>query len=105
MSLESMFFLAHLSLPQQNIFSVFEVPPFGDLTNTRYRGLSLDRVDCLFISYNLMSQVGSGTTINTRYKDFIQPYANYLTNLGGLKVNIPNYGVFVRAPIYMEKKF
>lgn len=105
MSLESMFFAAHLTEAHQNIFSIFEIPPFGDLTHSDYRGLSLERVDCLFISYNLMTQVGAGTTVNTRYRDFIRPYEANLIAGGGSKVEIHNYGVFVRAPLSKEKSF
>lgn len=97
MTLESTFFAAFIEKEGQHTYGVFEIPPFGRLHGNSYAGLNSSRVDCIFISHELRAGVGAGTTYDTRYRDYIAPYARELLNNGGIEVKIPNYGAMIRA--------
>lgn len=98
MALESAFFGAFAQDEHQQVFSVFEIPPFGTLHSGEYFGFENNRIDCVFISDQLATSVGSGTTVNTRYKDYIFPYSREMLIGGGVEVDIPHYGRLVKSP-------
>ena len=70
MTLENTFFGAFIIKNNQKIHSIYEIPPFGKYNDSQYKGLRSDRIDCLFISYDMETGIGSGTTINNRYKKY-----------------------------------
>ena len=92
MSLESLFLASFLNNNSIH-YSVYEIPPFGNLINTNYNGLQIGRVDCVFISKSLEFGVGKGTSVQLRYKNYIKPFINVMLKNGALKHKIPNYGV------------
>ena len=75
------------------IYDVWEIPPFGNLDDSVYDGLELDRVDCLFISNNLsQGPTGKATNQTVRYKNYIRPYELELLSLGASSYKIDGYG-------------
>jgi len=84
------------------IYDIWEIPPFGNLDDSVYDGLELNRVDCLFIS-NTLSQGPTNPTTNqtVRYKNYIQPYELELLSAGASLYVIDGYG---RAVIFNKDK-
>jgi hypothetical protein len=101
MSLEHTFFGAFLDMPMDRIFDVWEIPPFGTLTNSEYSGLRPDRIDCVLVSRNLATGFGAGTNYQIRYQNYIAPYIKELQSLGAVTYDIPQYG---QATILYPKK-
>lgn len=93
MSLESLF-LASFVNKNINYYSIYEIPPFGNLNDNKdsYGGLNLDRVDCVFVSTSLETAVGGGTNSQLRYENYIKPYTDLLIKNGALKYVVPNFG-------------
>ena len=96
MTLENTFFGAFIIKNNQKIHSIYEIPPFGKYNDSQYKGLRSDRIDCLFISYDMETGIGSGTTINNRYKNYIVPYSDYLLQKGAKQFNIEHYGRLIK---------
>ena len=90
MSLESGFWGAFLNIPQSRIYSISEIPPFGHLHNSPYKGLSPDRIDCVLVSTALTKTVA--TVVQSRYQNYIKPYIDQLISSGAVKYEIPFYG-------------
>ena len=69
MSQESLFFASFVN-KNVNYYSIYEIPPFGNLNNNKnsYSGLNLDRVDCVFVSTSLETVVGGGTNSQFYYE-------------------------------------
>lgn len=75
------------------IYDIWEIPPFGNLTDSVYGGLYSNRVDCLFISNNLsQGPTGKATNQTVRYKNYIQPYELELISAGASIYKIDGYG-------------
>lgn len=92
MSLEYSYLFAFFSIPREIIFDLWEIPPFGSLGKSEYKGLRRDRIDCLFISNGLETGIGMGTNQKLRYLNYIKPYADYLLSQGAMVSNINGYG-------------
>ena len=92
MSLEPTFFGAFLDVPQDRIFAVWEIPPFGHLGNSPYKGLNPDRIDCVLVSTELATGIGMATNHQIRYQNYIKPYIDQLMSSGAIKYEIPFYG-------------
>ena len=92
MSLEATFVGAFLPIPQRSVYAPWEIPPFGQLDNSPYKGLNPDRIDCILVSYEFASEVGEATNIQIRYQNYIKPYLNNLISLGAVTYNVPNFG-------------
>src|SRR3989338_2162052 len=99
MSLEYTFIGAFMNVPIDNIYAVFEIPPFGKLGDPDYNGLRPDRIDCLLVSNNLMTNPGQSTNYGIRYQNYIKPYAKHLQDIGATKYDLPQYG---QAIIYIQ---
>jgi hypothetical protein len=95
MTFEPLFFGAFMALPLNKIYSPWEIPPFGKFGESVYSGLNPDRVDCVFISYDLANTVGAATNIQVRYENYIRPYVLQLQSLGAVTYSIPNFGQVV----------
>ena len=93
MALESLF-LASFVNKSINYYSIYEIPPFGNLNNNKnsYNGLNLNRINCVFVSTSLEFGIGGGTNSELRYKNYIKPYTNLLLENGASKHVIPNFG-------------
>jgi len=76
------------------IYDFEEIPPFGEYKNSLYKGLHEDRIDCVFYSHTLLNQRGSNKII--RYKNFIEPYINHLTNNGWKKLDLVGHQLIYR---------
>lgn len=98
MALEHTFIGAFVAEKSARVYDVFEIPPFGSLTESPYAGLATERVDCLFVSDALVAGTGTGTETFNRYHRYIRPYADLLRSRGGAGVSVPGYGHVVRAP-------
>ena len=84
------------------IYDIWEIPPFGNLDDSVYDGLHLNRVDCLFISNSLSQGPTNPTTNQTvRYKNYIQPYELELLSVGASLHIVDGYG---RAVIFKTDK-
>jgi hypothetical protein len=81
-----------------NIYDIWEVPPFGSLDNSKYSGLNVSRINCMFISKNLEETIGFATNARIRYTNYIEPYAEKLESMGAITYNIKNYGRAVVLP-------
>lgn len=92
MSLEPTFFGAFLDIPQNRVYDVWEIPPFGHLGDSVYNGLTPDRIDCVFLSDNLATTIGCATNSQIRYQNYIRPYVNHLQKLGATTYVIPSIG-------------
>ncbi|MCX6122146.1 MAG: hypothetical protein NTX44_11090 [Ignavibacteriales bacterium] len=92
LSLESTFLGAFLDIPQSRVYAVWEIPPFGDLKNSSYKGLNPDRIDCVLVSSELASGVGAGTNYQIRYQSYIKPYVSELKSLGAVTYEVPYFG-------------
>jgi hypothetical protein len=92
MSLEHTFFGAFLDMPRDRIFDIWEMPPFGTLNNSEYKGLKPERIDCVLVSKNFATNVGVGTNYQIRYQNYIVPYIKELQSLGAVTYDIPQYG-------------
>lgn len=101
MTLEGSFFGAFLDVSKDKIYEPWEIPPFGKLTDSDYRGLSQDRVDCLLISNDMSTGIGSGTNIQIRYQNYIKPYGLELSSMGAITHKVEGYG---KAIIFKPKK-
>jgi hypothetical protein len=94
-SSEAVFWGAFLPFPKDNIYAIWEIPPFGDLNNSPYKGLTPDRVDCVDISYTLTNYIGMGGNVRLRYQNYIKPYVRKLRSLGASTYEVPNHGQIV----------
>ena len=74
------------------IYDISEIPPFGNLNNSEYDGLNLNRIDCLFISNKLSKGVSRATNRTLRFKNFIQPYEIELLSSGASSHTIGGFG-------------
>ena len=92
MSLEPTFFGAFLDIPQSRVYAVWEIPPFGHLHSSPYKGLNPDRIDCVLVSTNLATGIGMATNYQIRYQNFIKPYVDQLISYGAVQYEIPFYG-------------
>jgi hypothetical protein len=92
MTLEHTYMAAFVTERDTRVYDVFEIPPFGNLQSSPYRGLNPQRVDCVFVSNELLEGNAYGTEIFHRYHQYIEPYAESLLKLGGTKTAIPGYG-------------
>jgi len=92
MSLEYTFIGAFMNVPIDNIYAVFEIPPFGKLGDPDYNGLRPDRIDCLLVSNNLMTNPGQSTNYGIRYQNYIKPYMAELLGMGAALFELPDYG-------------
>ena len=101
MSLEHTFIGAFMDISIDNIYDVFEIPPFGKLGDPDYNGLRPDRIDCLLVSNNLMTNPGQSTNYGIRYQNYIKPYAKHLQDIGATTYDLPQYG---QAIIYIQNK-
>ncbi|MFA5276722.1 MAG: hypothetical protein WC417_07515, partial [Candidatus Omnitrophota bacterium] len=81
MALESTFIGAFTGIPADRIYDVWEIPPFGQLDNSVYNGLTPERINCLFISSELKTGVGFASNYQIRYQNFIRPYKEKLQGL------------------------
>jgi len=100
-SLEHMFLGAYADVPQSKLIDVWEIPPFGQLGDSEYNGLTAERVNCVFISNELANGTGFATNFRIRYENYIQPYAQQLEADGASVYDIQEYG---RAYIMNQKK-
>lgn len=92
MTLEHQFIGAFMDVPTDIIYDVFEIPPFGKLDDPVYDGLRPNRIDCLLLSNNLMTNPGQSTNYGIRYEKYIKPYAERLTSLGAKVYDVPQFG-------------
>jgi len=94
MALEHNFIAAFMDIPHDNVYDIWEIPPFGSLANSTYTGLNGDRVNCLFISDQLATNSACGASNSKiRYDNYIKPYAEGLVNDGADVYEVPHYGV------------
>lgn len=92
MSLEYNFLGAFLDIPQSKVYTPWEIPPFGRLNNSSYKGLNPDRIDCVLVSSSLETDVGFATNIQIRYQNYVKPYVSQLQSLGAVTYEIPHFG-------------
>jgi len=92
LTLESTFVGAFMSTPVEKVYDVWEIPPFGNLNDSEYKGLKPDRIDCLLISNNLATNTGAATNHQLRYENYINPYAEQLIKMGAKVYKLPYYG-------------
>lgn len=92
LSLESTFVGAFMDVSLDKVYDVWEIPPFGRLGHSGYKGLTPDRIDCLLISHELATGVGFATNFQIRYQNYIRPYARQLQAMGAATYDIPRFG-------------
>lgn len=96
MALEHTFIGAFMNLPLDRVYDVWEIPPFGYLGNTVYKGLSPQRIDCIFISRQLAVSPGGGINSQIRYQNYIRPYVKQLQDQGAIIYEIGDLGMLVK---------
>ena len=77
--------------PEDRIFDMMEIPPFGSLGESDYTGLRPDRIDCVLVSYS------AKIIYPLRMPNYIQPYVSLLESSGGRTLEIPNFGTLTKA--------
>jgi len=94
MSLDIKLFAVFIDKPIESFYDVWEIPPFGSLENSTYRGLRPDRIDCIFVSDILSNKNTPGIATNSyiRYDKYIRPYVTVLEDMGAKIYNISGYG-------------
>lgn len=95
MTLEHKFFGGFMSLQTDNLYDVYEVPPFGTLGDSKYTGLNPDRIDCMAVSNKLTTLTGRNVNVKIRYENYVEPYVRQLQTAGATTHQIPNYGKVV----------
>lgn len=95
MAFEHTFIGAFTVIPLDKVYDVWEIPPFGQLDNSVYSGLTTERVDCLLISNELKSGGGFANNQQVRYQDYIKPYVEKLRNLGAHTYELAKFGEMV----------
>jgi hypothetical protein len=96
MTLESTFFGAFMKYPYEKIYDTMEIPPFGKYGDGSYSGLNPDRVNCVFVSRDMVFEIGYATNLQMRVQNHIAPYVDYLLSQGAKGYDIENYGrVFI----------
>ncbi len=99
MALEGTFIGGFVDLPLQNVYDIWEIPPFGQLGDRAYDGLRPARIDCIAVSEELTTVIGSGTNSKVRYDNYIRPYINELASQGAETVRVEGFGEVVRARV------
>lgn len=92
LSLEHLFLAAFTNIAISDIYDVWEIPPFGELSSSDYRGLSPDRIDCIVVSQELSTGISLGTNHHIRYQNYIKPYVEQLKKMGAQVYNIKDFG-------------
>ena len=107
MSLEATMLGGYLNISHEKIYSIFEIPPFGNLGNSVYGGLEEGRIDCLLISPSLSTYnpTANCNNANIRYKNYIEPFAKALLAKGAKQCKIANYGTAIILAKIDETKF
>lgn len=98
MVFEHTFVASFIQVPLERVFDIMEIPPFGSLDNSVYKGLTPKRINCLLISRNLINEVGIATNSQLRYENYIKPYAEKLKSLGAKVYRIEEFGDVVILP-------
>jgi len=98
LTMEHKFFGGFMDLPTSNIYDVFEVPPFGTLSDPAYPGLNPGRIDCVAVSDKLASATGRNVNIKLRYQNYVEPYVKQLQEAGAVTHQIQDYGHVVVLP-------
>jgi hypothetical protein len=100
---EHNFFGAFTKVPVENLYSIWEIPPFGSYLSRdgAYKGLTKERINCVFISKNFEStsrtksgprNCGHGNDAGSRYTNYVLPYSKHLLKQGAQVYEIPKYG-------------
>ncbi|MFH1287796.1 MAG: hypothetical protein ABII25_03765 [bacterium] len=103
LSFEHKFFGAFMDLPIDRFYDIWEIPPFGSFDNSSYGGLRPDRIDCVLVSNNLATDIGSGTNSQIRYQNYIIPYVKQMQDDGATIYNINNYGQVIILPRALQE--
>lgn len=98
MLLEDKFIGAFFNVPVDRIYDIWEIPPFGHFGDQIYNGLRIERVNCIFVSDVLATQVGKGSNAQLRYENYILPYIKYLEERGAITSDIEGYGYVTLIP-------
>lgn len=98
LSFEHTFVGAFLNVPLDRVYDIWEIPPFGRLGDSGYRGLRPDRIDCVLVSDELATSVTMGTNNQIRYQNYIKPYVEQLKTLGATTYEIPRFGTAIILP-------
>jgi hypothetical protein len=92
MTLEHSIFAILFSDLNTKIYDIWEIPPFGDIDDSEYNDLNINRVDCLFISNNLSDGFSRASNHHIRYKNYIKHYEIELLSSGASMHKINGYG-------------
>lgn len=106
MAIEHKFVGAFMDIPLKNVYDLWEIPPFGHFSNSSYKGLYPERIDCLLISDSLLFPTVTPTNSYIRYKNYLEPYSRYLQEQGAKTYEIPRYGkviVYKSPPLIPER--
>ncbi|MFC1769211.1 hypothetical protein ACFLZX_05600 [Nanoarchaeota archaeon] len=92
MSLEHRFIGAYTDIDLNKLYDVWEIPPFGNLTNSTYEGLRFNRINCVFASFIFEEGHGCGTNTYLRYHNYVKPYTEEMVKHGAEVHQLPKYG-------------
>lgn len=92
LTLENRYLVAFMDIPDDKVYDIWEIPPFGHLGDSSYDGLYPDRIDCVLVSHTLATAIGSATNVQLRYQNYIKPYTEQLKSKGAKVHNIEKYG-------------
>lgn len=98
MAFEHWFVGAFMDIPLDKIYDIWEIPPFGYLDNSDYKGLNPERIDCILVSHNLATGIGGSTNYRLRYQNYIAPYIKQLQKMGAEVHEIEGFGQVVVLP-------
>lgn len=98
LSFEHKFVGAFSSLSLSKAYDIWEIPPFGDLTNSDYEGLTPERINCVLVSNALVESIGCASNSQIRYQNYILPYVQSLKSKGAQVYDLSGFGQVVILP-------
>ena len=87
---------AFANLPENILYSPFEIPPFGTYELSSYAGLRKDRINCIYVPKQMLKKKrGAVTNIQLRYQAYIKSYIKELLKNSGERITLPS-GILFR---------
>ena len=98
MTLEHTLIAAFIDIPIDQVYDIWEIPPFDTYNHSTYNKLTPDRINCIFVSKEMRSRIGTATNINLRYKNYVLPYAEHLLKENAKSIVLKGYGWAIVYP-------
>ena len=85
---------AFTNIPDDRLFTNYEIPPFGKLGESPYDGLNEDRINCVYVNnpkaLDNETRGGSITNAYIRYVNYVRRYVDLLRKMGAEQIDMPS---------------